>query len=94
MKSIFWAILIGVSLLAVPSKAQENMCGPYEAIQNSLTIAHEIIVWNGKIGKDYKVEIWAKVTPPQSWTLLIRHESGMACIKAMGDGWEMPSKSI
>ena len=88
----FMAVVLFAAFMLVISKpavSQENMCGPYEAVERSLGIAQEQVVWRGVIGADMMVEVWGNIENPQAWTLVSRHSSGMACAETMGEDWEI-----
>lgn len=85
---LFFLILVATFLFIASAKAQDNMCGEYDAIERALTRAHEQVVWRGQIGNNLIVEVWGKASNPQSWSLLVKNNEGAACVKAMGDGWE------
>lgn len=86
------ALVFGMFATAPPfliSAAQAQIaCGEREAVVQQLSETHrEIRKGSGLAGQAALFEVWASAATG-SWTILRTTPNGMACVMAVGKGWQ------
>ncbi len=87
-----WARVIalaGLVALHAPDSAAQMACGSYDRMQEQLIQRYEEArVGRGLGSSTVLIEVWASETTG-TWTILKVYTTGMACVMASGEGWEI-----
>ena len=84
------AVIIAAMILGITTPAQAQMaCGTRDSVVEKLgKVYGEVRKGAGLSGPTAIFEIWASDEWPGSWTILKTTPNGIACIMAVGDGWQ------
>ena len=82
--------LIVLFILLTPAIAfGAPICGPYERIILSLNQFNERMWGMGIMNREKVAELWVN-RKTQTWTIIVSHRSGIACITEYGNKWIEP----
>jgi hypothetical protein len=82
-------LIIFVILLTPAVAFGVPVCGPYEEIIRPINQFNERIWGTGIMDRDQVVELWVN-RKTQTWTIIVSHRSGAACITEYGNKWIEP----
>ena len=86
MRSIFIAAFIAAFLLPGPALAQVTCVPRKQLIKNLAENHQETPTALGLTTRGLVVEVLT--SPSGTWTIIMTHPNGVACMMAVGQGWE------
>ena len=87
MKRLAFAV---ATLLSLPASAQSASCTDREQLVANLTRLGEAQSGFGLSTRGQVLEIWTS-EQTGSWTIVMSHTTGMACIMSFGGNWTGPA---
>lgn len=88
------ALVLGMAAAAPPAAQAQIACGARDSVVRNLGEKYgEVRRGGGLTGSTAIYEIWAS-EDTGSWTILKTTPNGMACVMAVGEGWQEDAGTV